>query len=62
MTNTKALNYKQIIEIISTIDSLEAFNTACGEIDISFQADKISWKDHEQLYKLVSRFYKLVAE
>ena len=51
----KFKTFKQLVDTISNISSDEDFNEACGEIDISFQHDKISWKDHELLYKLVSK-------
>lgn len=47
--------FKQLVDTIASISSKEDFDAACGEIDSSFQHDKINWKDHELLYKLISR-------
>jgi len=38
----KFKTFKQLVDTISNISSDEDFNEACGEIDISFQHDKIS--------------------
>lgn len=48
-------SFKQIVSEIADINSQEDFDAACGDIDISFQHDKINWDDHELLYKLVSK-------
>lgn len=48
-------SFKQLVKVISEINSEDSFNAACGDIDISFQKDKINWDDHELLYKLVSK-------
>jgi len=48
-------SFKQLVKLISEINSEDSFNVACGEIDNSFQHDKINWDDHELLYKLVSK-------
>ena len=47
--------FKQLVDTIASISSKEDFNRACGEIDDSFQHDKITWNDHELLYKLISK-------
>lgn len=51
----QAKSFKQLVKVISEINSEDSFNAACGDIDISFQNDKITWDDHELLYKLVSK-------
>ena len=51
----QAKSFKQLVKVISEINSEDSFNAACGDIDRSFQAEKITWDDHELLYKLVSK-------
>lgn len=48
-------SFKQIISLIVIISSREEFLDVCTEIDISFENGKISWKDHELLYELISK-------
>ena len=33
----------------------EEINLLCGDIDFHFQHEKISWQEHELLYKLINR-------
>ncbi len=47
--------YKKIVAAIADINSQEDFDTVCGMIDTAFQQEKISWKDHEVLYAVVSK-------
>lgn len=35
-------SFKQLVKVISEINSEDSFNAACGDIDISFQHDKIN--------------------
>lgn len=46
----KFLTFKELIKLFSEIETEDDFNRACGEIDNSFQHEKISWGDHELLY------------
>lgn len=46
--------FKKLVEIIASIATLEDFNYACGRVDRAFQDEKISWSDHQLLYKLLS--------
>lgn len=53
------LPFKSLVEELSKISSVDYANEVMGEIDNSFQAEKISWKDHETLYEIASKLYKL---
>ena len=50
-------SFKQLVEALSQVHSKEDTNEVMGQIDNSFQAEKISWKDHEMLYELASIVY-----
>lgn len=51
----KAMTFKQIVEAMEKAMTFAEIQEVYGLIDISFQAEKISWKDHELLYHLVDR-------
>lgn len=53
------LSFKSLVEELSKISSVDSANEVMGEIDNSFQAEKISWKDHETLYEIASKLYEL---
>lgn len=53
------LSFKSLVEELNKINSIESANEVMGEIDNSFQVEKISWKDHETLYDIASKLYKL---
>lgn len=44
-------NFKRLVAAISEINSEESLNYVCGEIDRSFDREKITWKEHEMLYQ-----------
>ena len=52
----KYKTFKELVKMISEIrqDREEDFNHAMWEIDMSYQHDKITWKDNELLYDLIS--------
>lgn len=50
-------SFKQLVEALSHVHSKEDTNEVMGQIDNSFQAERISWKDHEILYELASIVY-----
>lgn len=56
--NFKALSFKQLVNLLADVKTEEDFNRACGQIDMSFQHDKITWNDNELLYKLAGIIYK----
>ena len=47
--------FKKIVAAIAAIKTQEDFDIACGMINTAFQQEKISWKDHELLYSLISK-------
>lgn len=53
------LSFKSLVEELNKINSVESANEVMGEIDNSFQAEKISWKDYETLYDIASKLYEL---
>lgn len=53
------LSFKSLVEELNKINSVDSANEVMGEIDNSFQVEKISWKDHETLYDIASKLYEL---
>lgn len=53
------LSFKGLVEELNKINSVDSANEVMGKIDNSFQAEKISWKDHETLYDIASKLYEL---
>lgn len=49
--------FKKIVAAIAAIDTQEDFDITCGMIDNAFQQEKITWKDHELLYSLISKIH-----
>lgn len=48
--------YKALIEQIIAIETEEDLNKACAAIDTAYQhGEKITYKDSEQLYRLISK-------
>lgn len=56
------MTFKKLVELIASIETMEEYNETCGMIDDSFQHEKITWKDHELLYTLVSKIGDYVCE
>lgn len=44
--------YKQLVLAISGIYDWDSLCQVEGEIDFSYQHDKITWTDHETLYRI----------
>lgn len=49
----KILTFKQIVKEIAQIETTEDLNNVFFDIENAFQADKITWDDHETLYTIV---------
>ena len=49
--------YKKLVGMIAEAITNEELNEVMGKIDLAFQQEKITWKDHEVLYKIASRLY-----
>ena len=47
-------SFKQLVQMIHDIETEDDRNKTWGEINKSFESDKITWKDHEMLYDLAS--------
>lgn len=54
----KAKTYKQIIADIAAAETKDDLATAGGEIETSYQAEKITFNDLETLYKIINKLYK----
>lgn len=48
----KVKNFKQICEMIADATTFEQVQEIYGQIDFSFQRDKITWREHEILYHI----------
>ena len=47
--------FKQLVALISEINSEDDRSYTLGEIDRSFEREKTSWSDHEMLYQLACK-------
>lgn len=59
MTNTKPFTYKQLVAQIAAAKTLDDAGTVGGQINMSFEAEKITWADFETLWALLNRIYEL---
>ena len=57
----KFLTFKELVKLFSEVETEDDFNRACGEIDNSFQHEKISWNDHQLLYRLAKPISKAIG-
>ena len=53
--HTMVKTFKQLVVLISRISTEDDRSYALGEIDRSFEREKISWNDHEMLYQLACK-------
>lgn len=49
------MSYKKLVEAIANMKTEEDRLEVWGQINRSFEKEKITWKDHETLYDLASR-------
>lgn len=56
MTNYKT--FKQLVAQLSEIKTTQDLWDLCGEIDRSYQHEKITYKDNETLYKIINNVVK----
>ena len=47
--------FKKIVKMIAEANTREEIDAACAAIDKAFQAEKITWTDHEILYALIKK-------
>lgn len=52
--------YKEIIEALAGVQTQADIDHICGMIDRAYHGGKISYKDNEQLYRLVQRMNDLI--
>lgn len=45
--------FKQLVKAIAQIETDDDLNNVYFDIENAFQADKISWDDHENLYTIL---------
>lgn len=55
----QVLTYKQIVKAISEAKTEEELERVMWDIDRSFEHEKITWNDHETLYTIASRLYRI---
>lgn len=48
----KPMTYKKLVKQISEIQDWDDICRAEGEINFAFEHEKITWDDHETLYKI----------
>ena len=48
----KAKTFKEIVNTLAAAENKEDIYSAMGDIDRAFCAEKITWKDHENLYAI----------
>ena len=60
MTNTTALNYKSLVKLITKANTQDELGAVGGQINRSFEADKITVSDFDTLWELLNKLYKLV--
>lgn len=53
-TNRKPKTYKQLVKAISNVQTWDGICEVEGEIDFSYQHEKITWEDNETLYRICS--------
>ena len=49
----------KLVALILEVETHDDLNHVCGEIDRAYQSDKISAKDNDLLYKMVSKISAL---
>ena len=59
MEREKAKTLKQLVALLAEIKNEDDAGVAGGEINWSFESEKITWQDHEMLYKILSKIYQL---
>lgn len=46
--------YKKLIQMLIEAKTRDDINKVCGAVDRAYQSDKITFKDNEQMYALIS--------
>ena len=54
----KYLTFKQLVVLLSTVRSKEDLNDFCCQVDMSYEHEKISYKDNDTLYYIVNNVVK----
>lgn len=50
--------FKQLISQLAEVRTKEELWALCGEIDGSYQHEKITWQDNETLYQIINHVVK----
>ena len=50
----KEYTFKQLVERLAEIRSEDDCNRFCGDVDRSYQAGKITYKDNETFYNIIN--------
>lgn len=49
------LTFKKLVALIADIETESDWNEACALVDWNYQAEAITWNDHETLYRLIGK-------
>jgi hypothetical protein len=50
--------FKQLIGQLAEVKTKEDLWALCGEVDMSYQHEKITYKDNETIYKIINNVVK----
>lgn len=50
----KIRSFKELVKMVSQIESIDDIHEVEYEIKVSFENDKISWNDYEILYRIIN--------
>lgn len=56
------MTFKKLVQAISEIKSYEDCNKVARQIDRSFEIEKTTWKDHEMLWSILSKYYDIYQD
>lgn len=54
----KYLTFKELVNLLSTVRSKKDLWEFCYQVDLSYQHNKISYKDNDTLYYIVNNVVK----
>ena len=54
----KCLTFKQLVVLLSKVRCKEDLENFCYQVDMSYQHDRISYKDNDTLYYIVNNVVK----
>lgn len=54
----RVLTFKQLVVLLSKVRCKEDLNNFCFQVDMSYQHEKISYKDNDTLYYIANNVVK----